>query len=164
MADVLPAEVVHRPKQGFRVPLSAWLAGPLSKWAEERLFSRKARELDFLDFGYIEHLWRRHRTGKQTRASTCGASSIFSAGMSTGSPNTVLHVVDGLGLSGKTRNLVSVVSQLDRRRFAPVVCRLNAEGARSLDNSKRRECPLHHRAAGKVILEQCCGWPGSPGR
>ena len=26
---------------------SAWLAGPLSKWAEERLFSGRARELDF---------------------------------------------------------------------------------------------------------------------
>lgn len=63
MAGVLPAEIVHRPKQGFRVPLPAWLAGPLSTWAEDRLFSRKARELDFLDFGYIEELWRRHRTG-----------------------------------------------------------------------------------------------------
>jgi glycosyltransferase involved in cell wall biosynthesis len=47
--------------------------------------------------------------------------------MSTGSPETILHVVDGLGLSGKTRQLVSVVTSLDRRRFAPVVCRLNAE-------------------------------------
>lgn len=62
MADVLPAEVVHRHKQGFRVPLPAWLAGPLSKWAESRLFSRKARELDLLDFGYIQRLWQRHLT------------------------------------------------------------------------------------------------------
>ena len=45
------------------MPLPAWLAGPLSTWAEARLFSRKARELDFLDFGYIEQLWHRHRTG-----------------------------------------------------------------------------------------------------
>jgi asparagine synthase (glutamine-hydrolysing) len=64
VADVLPAAVVHRQKQGFRVPLPAWLAGPLSQWTEERLFSRKARELNFLDFGYIEHLWLRHRTRK----------------------------------------------------------------------------------------------------
>jgi asparagine synthase (glutamine-hydrolysing) len=63
VADLLPPAIVHRPKQGFRVPLPAWLAGPLSQWAEERLFSRKARELDFLDFGYIEHLWHRHRSG-----------------------------------------------------------------------------------------------------
>jgi asparagine synthase (glutamine-hydrolysing) len=64
VADVLPAEIVHRRKQGFRVPLPAWLAGPLSKWAEARLFSKKARELDFLDFRYIDRLWRLHRTGQ----------------------------------------------------------------------------------------------------
>jgi asparagine synthase (glutamine-hydrolysing) len=63
IADLLPAEIVHRPKQGFRVPLPAWLAGPLSKWAQDRLFSTKARELDFLDFDYVEQLWRRHRSG-----------------------------------------------------------------------------------------------------
>jgi asparagine synthase (glutamine-hydrolysing) len=64
VGGMLPAEIVHRPKQGFRVPLADWLAGPLSTWAEERLFSRKARELDVLDFGYIEHLWHRHRSGR----------------------------------------------------------------------------------------------------
>ncbi len=64
VGDLLPSDVVHRPKQGFRVPLPAWLAGPLSTWAESRLFSSKARELDFLNFGYIEHLWHRHLAGK----------------------------------------------------------------------------------------------------
>ena len=62
VADILPAEIIRRPKQGFRVPMPEWLAGPLSTWARERLFSRTARELDFLDFGYIEQLWHRHRT------------------------------------------------------------------------------------------------------
>jgi glycosyltransferase involved in cell wall biosynthesis len=75
--------------------------------------------------------------------------------MSTGSPEThrapevagyprvVLHVVDGLGLSGKTRNLVSVVSQLDRRRFAPVVCRLNAEWSPLVRQLEAAQIPLH---------------------
>jgi len=64
VAGLLPDEVIRRPKQGFRVPLPAWLAGPLATWAHDRLFSRKARELDFFDFDYIERLWRRHRDGK----------------------------------------------------------------------------------------------------
>jgi asparagine synthase (glutamine-hydrolysing) len=68
VTDLLPADVVHRPKQGFRVPLPEWLAGPLSSWAEARLFSRKARELDCFDFGYIEHLWHQHRTRKADRS------------------------------------------------------------------------------------------------
>ncbi len=63
--------------------------------------------------------------------------------MNTGSPDTVLHIVDGLGLSGKTRNLVSVVSQLDRRRFAPVVCRLNAEWSPLVGQLEAAHVPLH---------------------
>ncbi len=63
--------------------------------------------------------------------------------MSAGSPKTVLHVVDGLGLSGKTRNLVSVVSRLDRRRFTPVVCRLNAERSPLVGQLEAAQVPLH---------------------
>ena len=63
--------------------------------------------------------------------------------MSTGSPKTVLHIVDGLGLSGKTRNLVSVVSRLDRRRFAPVVCRLNGESSPLVGQLDAARVPLH---------------------
>ena len=62
VAGLLPRDVVDRPKQGFRVPLPEWLAGSLAPWAEARLFSRKARELDFFDFDYITRLWDRHRT------------------------------------------------------------------------------------------------------
>lgn len=63
--------------------------------------------------------------------------------MSTGSPKTVLHVVDGLGLSGKTRNLASVVSRLDRRRFAPVVCTLGAEPSPLVGQLEAARVPLH---------------------
>ena len=63
--------------------------------------------------------------------------------MSTGSPDTVLHVVDGLGLSGKTRNLVSLVSHLDRRRYAPVVCRLDAEWSQLVGQLEAAGVPLY---------------------
>lgn len=58
-------------------------------------------------------------------------------------PKTVLHVVDGLGLSGKTRSLVSVVCQLDRRRFVPVVCRLDSEGSPLVGQLESAQVPLH---------------------
>lgn len=63
--------------------------------------------------------------------------------MSAGLPKTVLHIVDGLGLSGKTRSLVSVVSQLDRRRFTPVVCRLNAERSPLAGELEAARVPIH---------------------
>jgi asparagine synthase (glutamine-hydrolysing) len=68
VAGLLPADVISRRKQGFRVPLPEWLAGSLSGWAEERLFSKAARELDFLDFDYIRRLWQRHTDGIQDQS------------------------------------------------------------------------------------------------
>jgi asparagine synthase (glutamine-hydrolysing) len=68
MTGILPKEVITRRKQGFRVPLPAWLAGPLAGWAEERLFSSTARQLDFFDFTYIRELWQRHISGAEDRS------------------------------------------------------------------------------------------------
>ena len=65
LEGILPAEVIGRKKQGFRVPLPEWLAGPLAGWTEDRLFSPAARRLDFFDFEYIRTLWRRHQAGTQ---------------------------------------------------------------------------------------------------
>jgi glycosyltransferase involved in cell wall biosynthesis len=63
--------------------------------------------------------------------------------MSAGLPKVVLHVVDGLGLSGKTRNLLSVVSHLDRRRFLPIVCRFDAGESPLVQQLAAAEVPLH---------------------
>jgi len=63
--------------------------------------------------------------------------------MSAGSPKVVLHVVDGLGLSGKTRNLVSIVTQLDRRRFTPFVCRFSGERSPLVAQLAAARVPLH---------------------
>jgi asparagine synthase (glutamine-hydrolysing) len=65
VSGLLPPEIINRRKQGFRVPLPEWLAGPLSGWAEDRLFSTAARELDFFDFDYIRALWERHTAGHE---------------------------------------------------------------------------------------------------
>jgi asparagine synthase (glutamine-hydrolysing) len=41
---LLPPLIVHRPKSGMRVPVQAWLRGPLRRLANELLFGRRARE------------------------------------------------------------------------------------------------------------------------
>ena len=43
LADVLPREVLHRPKRGFGAPMGAWLKGALSEMLDSAL-SRRAPE------------------------------------------------------------------------------------------------------------------------
>ena len=62
--DWLPRDVVERTKQGFRVPLPAWLRGELAPWAEDLLRRSPLRELGILDFDHILELWRRHQDGR----------------------------------------------------------------------------------------------------
>jgi len=59
----LPAEVIDRPKQGFRAPLPEWLAGELSSWAEHQLFASALTKRNLFNNGFIENMWRRHRAG-----------------------------------------------------------------------------------------------------
>lgn len=61
----LPAPLFQRPKQGFCVPIGAWLRGPLRSWAQ-----------DLLDPGYlggqglfltdqVSEIWKRHLGGEE---------------------------------------------------------------------------------------------------
>lgn len=65
LAPVLPAEVIGRPKQGFRVPLPEWLRGELSGWAEHQLLHSSIHRLGLFEPGYVRGLWDRHRAGVQ---------------------------------------------------------------------------------------------------
>ena len=53
----VPARLIERPKQGFAVPLQAWLRGPLRDWAQELLDERRLREDGFLVPGPIRSAW-----------------------------------------------------------------------------------------------------------
>ena len=53
----MPAHLIERPKQGFAVPLQAWLRGPLRDWAEALLDERRLRDDGFLVPGPIRSAW-----------------------------------------------------------------------------------------------------------
>ena len=55
----LPEELVEREKQGFGLPLAAWLRGPLRDWAESLL----ANVGEPFDAAQIQTLWRAHLGG-----------------------------------------------------------------------------------------------------
>jgi glycosyltransferase involved in cell wall biosynthesis len=63
--------------------------------------------------------------------------------MSAGSPKTVLYLVDGLGLSGKTKTMTYVASHLDRRRFSPIVATFSSEACELIDQLEAAQVPVH---------------------
>ena len=53
----VPPALVDRPKQGFMVPLKAWLLGPLRAWAEDIIYGGGVRHWGILDPAKVQELW-----------------------------------------------------------------------------------------------------------
>jgi asparagine synthase (glutamine-hydrolysing) len=60
----VPKEMVERPKQGFSVPLDAWLKGRLKDWAYDHIAPSKIRADGLLNAELIERRWQQHQSGE----------------------------------------------------------------------------------------------------
>jgi len=60
--DRLPAGLAHRRKQGFEIPIDAWLRGPLREQFESTVLSAGSRVNEFLDRSAVARLYRAHQT------------------------------------------------------------------------------------------------------
>ena len=65
--DLLPSTIVYRPKSGMRVPVQAWLDGPLKSLAQDLLLGRKAKARGLFNLETIRQwlnreglIWPRH--------------------------------------------------------------------------------------------------------
>ncbi len=56
-SDLLPREIVDRPKQGFTLPFDPWMRGPLRNFCEERLGKRGLAGRNLLKPEAVGHLW-----------------------------------------------------------------------------------------------------------
>jgi asparagine synthase (glutamine-hydrolysing) len=59
-ADMLPAEILNRPKQGFGVPLKHWFRDDLTGYAYELLDSPRARQRGIFNPQFIRGLLKAH--------------------------------------------------------------------------------------------------------
>jgi asparagine synthase (glutamine-hydrolysing) len=62
--DLLPAEIIHRPKHGFGVPLGAWLRMDI-RHVRDLLLDARARERGLLDTAAVTRLLDEHAAGKR---------------------------------------------------------------------------------------------------
>jgi len=59
----LPRELVDRPKQGFSVPIGAWLRGPLRSWAESLIDRDRLVAEGWLHADHVRRMWDEHLAG-----------------------------------------------------------------------------------------------------
>lgn len=59
----VPRRLMERPKQGFGVPIDAWLRGPLRDWAETLLDERRLRQEGYFEPGHVRQLLDSHLSG-----------------------------------------------------------------------------------------------------
>ncbi len=64
----LSRDILYRKKQGFCVPLAAWLRGGLKDKAHDALFGREADLAELFDMNYVSDLWERHQSNRQDNA------------------------------------------------------------------------------------------------
>src|SRR5207244_6540731 len=56
----VPSSLLYRPKQGFSIPLAAWLCGPLRRSAESALASEVLAGSGLLDVGLLRRPFTEH--------------------------------------------------------------------------------------------------------
>ncbi len=61
--NLLPREIMHRPKMGFSIPLAGWLRGELKPIFEERVLAQNAVVGNWFDLAAIQQWWNQHQRG-----------------------------------------------------------------------------------------------------
>lgn len=74
VADLLPAEIINRPKHGFAVPIGEWFKGPLRS-PIEKMLARKPCGL--FNYGYLCGLYDAHVRGRQDHSQQLWAWLFF---------------------------------------------------------------------------------------
>ncbi len=69
MADDLPAEILHRPKMGFGVPLETWFRRELADYTRDVLLDTRAEQRGIFEPRAVAALLDEHAAGRRDRSS-----------------------------------------------------------------------------------------------
>ncbi len=99
LARFLPNDVIDRPKQGFAIPIGAWLRGELRDWSEDLLSESRLVRDGVLEPKAVRSLWARHLTERADLSTEVWTLIVLQSWLSEGAVN---EGRDRLTLSGTT--------------------------------------------------------------
>ncbi|MBX5479991.1 MAG: asparagine synthase (glutamine-hydrolyzing) [Pyrinomonas methylaliphatogenes] len=62
---IVPPEILHRPKQGFGVPIDEWINAQLREQIRDTLMSSRARQRGYISLNYVQTLLEEHENGRR---------------------------------------------------------------------------------------------------
>jgi asparagine synthase (glutamine-hydrolysing) len=65
MKQLLPDEIINRPKVGFRVPVSDWFRGEMKDYLHDHLLGRDSKTIDLYKREVLERYINEHSKGRQ---------------------------------------------------------------------------------------------------
>ncbi len=75
--DLIPPEILHRPKQGFGVPVQEWINKQLKGRIRETLTSSQVQQRGFLEPAYVEVLLDEHERGRRDHSMAVWSLFMF---------------------------------------------------------------------------------------
>jgi asparagine synthase (glutamine-hydrolysing) len=97
--DLVPRELVDRPKAGFALPVGEWLKGPLRSWAEDLLDPQLIRSQGWLNADAIETRWREHLSGRRDSAPALWAILMFQSWLEAQRAGTSIEEVSSAAIA-----------------------------------------------------------------
>jgi asparagine synthase (glutamine-hydrolysing) len=79
MKPYLPSDLLHRPKQGFAVPLAQWFRGPLRQRVNEAILGQRLESTGLFNRRYLSHLVDRHSSGVRDYSAPLWTLLMFDA-------------------------------------------------------------------------------------
>ncbi len=58
VADIVPREIIERPKSGMMVPVRFWLRGEMSRYARKVLSTKRLKQLGYFNIPYVKKLMK----------------------------------------------------------------------------------------------------------
>lgn len=65
MEDMLPKDIIHRPKKGFGIPVAKWIKEDLKGLTLDAFAKDKIKREGFFDYSFIQQLLKEHFAGKK---------------------------------------------------------------------------------------------------